>query len=204
MKNSNPRLRLAMDKAFTANMSKDIITRAVKRGAGGEDDAHMEEITYEGYGPGGVAVYIECLTDNRNRTVGEVRHALTKSGGNLGTDGSVAYLFNQIGQLIFANTYNEDQIVEAALESGAQDVQTMDDGTYDVRTALEDFTAVKDFMQNKKLMPEVAEITFLPNLHASVDAETGKKILALIDKLEDLDDVQNVYTNADIPDESYQ
>lgn len=202
--NSNPRLRLAMDKAFTANMSKDIIMRAIKRGAGGEDDTQMDEITYEGYGPGGVAVMIQCLTDNRNRTVGEVRHALTKSGGNLGTDGSVAYLFDKTGQLIFANSYNEDEIVEAALESGAQDVQTMDDGTFDVRTAPEDFSAVKDFMQNKKLISEVAEITFLPNLHASVDVETGKKILGLIDKLEDLDDVQNVYTNADIPDESYR
>ncbi|MGA2655187.1 MAG: YebC/PmpR family DNA-binding transcriptional regulator [Gammaproteobacteria bacterium] len=201
--NSNPRLRLAMDKAFTANMSKDIIMRAIKRGAGGEDDAHMEEITYEGYGPGGVAVYIECLTDNRNRTVGEVRHALTKSGGNLGTDGSVAYLFQKTGQLIFANTYKEDDIVEAALESGAQDVQTMDDGTYEVKTAPEDFSQIKSFMESKHLKPEVAEITYLPSLHASVDIETGKTILGLIDKLEDLDDVQNVYTNADIPDESY-
>ncbi len=201
---SNPRLRLAMDKAFTANMSKDIITRAIKRGAGGQDDGHMEEVTYEGYGPGGVAVYVECLTDNRNRTVGEVRHALTKSGGNLGTDGSVAYLFQKTGQLIFANTYNEDVMVEAALEAGAQDVHTMDDGTYDVRTAPEDFSAVNAFMQEKKLIPEVAEVTFLPNLHASVDVDTGKTILGLIDKLEDLDDVQNVYTNADIPDESYQ
>jgi YebC/PmpR family DNA-binding regulatory protein len=201
---ANPRLRLAMDKAYTANMSKDIIMRAIKRGAGGEDDTQMEEITYEGYGPGGVAVYVECLTDNRNRTVAEVRHAFTKHGGNLGTDGSVAYLFNKTGQLIFANTYKEDEIVDAALESGAQDVQTMDDGTFDVRTAPEDFSAVKEFMQNKKLTPEVAEITFLPSLHASVDPETGKTILTLIDKLEDLDDVQNVYTNADIPDESYQ
>jgi YebC/PmpR family DNA-binding regulatory protein len=192
-----------MDKAFTANMSKDIIMRAIKRGAGGEDDAHMEEITYEGYGPGGVAVYIECLTDNRNRTVGEVRHALTKSGGNLGTDGSVAYLFQKTGQLIFANTYKEDDIVEAALESGAQDVQTMDDGTYEVKTAPEDFSQIKSFMESKHLKPEVAEITYLPSLHASVDIETGKTILGLIDKLEDLDDVQNVYTNADIPDESY-
>lgn len=202
--NSNPRLRLAMDKAYTANMSKDIILRAIKRGAGGEDDAQMEEISYEGYGPGGVAVYVECLTDNRNRTVAEVRHALTKSGGNLGTDGSVAYLFEKTGQLIFNNTYDEDTMVEAALEAGAQDVQTMDDGTFDVRTAPEDFSAVKTFMAEKKLIPEVAEITFLPTLHASVDIDTGKTILGLIDKLEDLDDVQNVYTNADIPDESYQ
>lgn len=196
--NSNPRLRTAIDKALTANMTRDTIDRAIKRGAGGLDEANMEEIRYEGYGPGGVAVMVDCLTDNRNRTVGEVRHAFTKCGGNLGTDGSVAYLFSKKGVLTFAPGSDEERILDLALENGAEDVNTHDDGSIDVLTSPENFAAVKTALVTHKLEPAQGEVTMVPATSAELDADNEAKMQKLIDMLEDLDDVQNVYTNADI------
>lgn len=197
----NPRLRAAIDKALGANMKKDTIEKAIARGAGtGEGDSY-EEVTYEGYGVGGIAVLVECLTDNRNRTVSDVRHAFTKRGGNLGTDGSVAYLFTRTGQISFAPESDEDQIMEVALESGAEDVVSNDDGSIDVLTAWEDFTAVNDALKEAGLEAENAEVTMLASTNVTLDKDSAEKTLGLVDMLEDLDDVQNVYTNADIPAE---
>lgn len=199
--NANPRLRTAIDKALRQNMTRDTISRAIKRGIGGDDDSNLEEIRYEGYGPGGVAVLVDCLSDNRNRTVSDVRHAFTKAGGNLGTDGSVAYLFQKKGVLSFATGADENVIMEAALEAGADDVQTNEDGSVDVYTTPESFEVVKTAIEAKKLTPEPAEVTVLATLEVDVDAETAEKLLRMIDTLEDLDDVQNVYTNAKISPE---
>ncbi|MCR8921149.1 YebC/PmpR family DNA-binding transcriptional regulator [Dasania sp. GY-MA-18] len=196
----NPGLRAVIDKALGANMKRDTIEKAVARGAGTNDEDNYEAITYEGYGVGGVAVYVECLSDNRNRTVAEVRHAFSKRGGNLGTDGSVAYLFTRTGQISFEQG-DEEQIMEVALEAGAEDVQTNDDGSIDVSTAFEDFLSVKDAMKAAGLTPDHAEITMLPATTVPLDKDGAEKIMALVDMLEDLDDVQNVYTNADISDE---
>lgn len=193
---SNPRLRTVVDKALTANMTRDTIDRAIKRGAGGDDDAHMEEVRYEGYGPGGVAIIVDCLTDNRNRTVGEVRHAFTKNGGNLGTDGSVAYLFAKKGILTFAPDSSEEQILEIALDAGAEDVTTNDDGSIDVLTAPDDFENVKTNLTAKNLEPVQADVTFLPSLYVDIADDHSEKLTKLIDMLEDIDDVQNVYSNA--------
>jgi YebC/PmpR family DNA-binding regulatory protein len=198
---ANPRLRLAMDKALGANMNKDTIERAIKRGTGEGDDANYEEVRYEGYGPGGTAVMVDCMTDNRNRTVSEVRHAFTKSGGNLGTDGSVAYLFNRLGMLTYPAGSDEDAIMEAALEAGAEDVATNDDGSIEVLTGFEDFMAVKDAMEAAGLKPEHAEIIEKPTTDTVVSEEDAEKIMRLIDTLEDLDDVQEVHTNADFSDD---
>jgi len=198
---TNPRLRLAMDKALGANMNKDTIERAIKRGTGEGDDANYEEVRYEGYGPGGTAVMVDCMTDNRNRTVSEVRHAFTKSGGNLGTDGSVAYLFNRLGMLTYPAGSDEDAIMEAALEAGAEDVATNDDGSIEVLTSFEDFMTVKDAMEAAGLKPEHAEIIEKPTTDTVVSEEDAEKIMRLIDTLEDLDDVQEVYTNADFPED---
>ncbi len=198
---TNPRLRHAIDKALGSNMTRDTIDRAVKRGAGGADGANMEEVRYEGYGPGGTAVLVECLTDNRNRTVGEVRHAFTKCGGNLGSDGSVAYLFSKLGVLNFAPGTSEDRVMEAAIEAGADDVSVEEDGSIEVVSSPEAFTALKDALTAAGLAPAMAEITLRASTEASLDAENGQKLLKLIDMLEDLDDVQNVWTNADLPDE---
>jgi YebC/PmpR family DNA-binding regulatory protein len=198
--NANPRLRLAVDKAYSENMSKDTVERAIKRGAGGMEGENVEEIRYEGYGPAGVAVIVECMTDNRNRTVGEVRHAFTKCGGNLGTDGSVAYLFSKKGVITFAPGANEDQIMEIALEAGAEDVTTNDDGSIDVITTTEVFNQVKESMQANKLEPVQAEISFIPANYVALENETAEKMMKLIDMLEDLDDVQNVYSNANFPE----
>jgi YebC/PmpR family DNA-binding regulatory protein len=198
---ANPRLRLAMDKALGANMNKDTIERAIKRGTGEGDDANYEEVRYEGYGPGGTAVMVDCMTDNRNRTVSEVRHAFTKSGGNLGTDGSVAYLFNRLGMLTYPAGSDEDAIMEAALEAGAEDVATNDDGSIEVLTGFEDFMMVKDAMVAAGLKPEHAEIIEKPTTDTVVSEEDAEKIMRLIDTLEDLDDVQEVHTNADFPDD---
>ena len=197
----NPRLRLAMDKALGANMNKDTIERAIKRGTGEGDDANYEEVRYEGYGPGGTAVMVDCMTDNRKRTVSEVRHAFTKAGGNLGTDGSVAYLFNRIGMLTYPAGSDEDAVMEAALEAGAEDVETTDDGTIEVSTSYEDFMAVKDAMKKAGFPPEHAEIIEKPTTDTLVSEDDAEKIMRLIDTLEDLDDVQEVYTNADFSDE---
>ncbi len=197
----NPRLRAAMDKALDANMTKDTIERAIKRGTGELEGAQYEEIRYEGYGPGGAAVMVECQTDNRTRTVGDVRHAFTRYGGNLGTDGSVAYLFSKVGVLSFVPGTSEDKVMETALEAGADDVATDDDGTVEVLTSLEQFTAVVEAMKKAGLKPEVAEITQRPVNFVSLTGDDADKMLKLLEALEDLDDVQNVYTNADFPTE---
>ncbi|MCG8428460.1 MAG: YebC/PmpR family DNA-binding transcriptional regulator [Chromatiales bacterium] len=199
--NSNPRLRLAVDKANGGNVPKDTIKRAIERGAGGGDGDNYEEIRYEGYGAGGTAVIVDCMTDNRNRTASEVRHAFTKHGGNLGTDGSVAYMFSKTGIISFAPGADEDAVMEAALEAGADDVVTNDDGSIDVMTSPEDFTAVNDAMAAAGFEADNAEVTFEASTKAELDQDTAEKLMRMIDTLEDLDDVQDVYTNADISDE---
>ena len=201
---SNPRLRLAVEKANAANMPKDNIERAIKKATGDLDGVSYEELRYEGYAPGGVAVLIECLTDNRNRTVAEVRHAFTKHGGNLGTDGSVAYLFEKIGVLNYAPGTSEDDIMEAALESGADDVVTSEDGSIEVTCSPDAFGDVKSGMVGAGLKPENAEVTMRASTEVSLDVETGQKVLRFLDVLEDLDDTQDVYSNADIPAEAYE
>ena len=198
---ANPRLRTAIDKALGQNMPKDNIERAIKRGTGELEGVNYEEVRYEGYGPGGVAVLVECTTDNKNRTVSEVRHAFTKNGGNLGTDGSVAYLFNTLGILSYPSGSDEDAIMEAALEAGAEDVVTDDDGAIEVQTSLEDFEAVRDAMVSAGLEPEIAELTQRASTDISLNTDDGEKMLKLLDMLEELDDVQNVFSNADFPDE---
>ena len=198
---SNPRLRAAMDKALSNNMTRDTMNRAIARGVGGDDDTNMETIIYEGYGHGGTAVMIECLSDNRNRTVAEVRHAFTKCGGNLGTDGSVAYLFTKKGVITYAPGTDEDTVMEAALEAGAEDIVTYDDGAIDVFTARESPGAVKDALTAAGFEAEAAEVSMIPSTKADMDAETAPKLLRLIDMLEDCDDVQEVYHNGEISDE---
>jgi len=198
---ANPRLRAAVDKALGANMPKDTVERAIKRGSGDLEGQIMEEIRYEGYGPGGVAVMVDCLTDNRNRTVAEVRHAFSKSGGNLGTDGSVSYLFTKLGLLSYPVGNDEDAIMEAALEAGADDVVVNPDGSIDVQADPENFLAVKDAMTSAGFEPEVAEITMQASTNADLDLDTAQKMIRLLDMLEDLDDVQNVYSNADISED---
>lgn len=197
---TNPRLRAAIDKALSNNMKRDTIDTAAKRGAGDLDGDAVEELTYEGYGPGGVAVLVQCMTDNRNRTVSDVRHAFTKHGGNLGTDGSVAYLFAKRGVLSFAPGVSEDAVMEAALEGGADDVVTYEDGAIDVFTTPDNFGHVKDTLDAADLHADNAEVTQVPDVKAEVDEETGSTCVSLIDALEDLDDVQDVYHNGDIPD----
>ncbi|MEE4109218.1 MAG: YebC/PmpR family DNA-binding transcriptional regulator [Halieaceae bacterium] len=197
----NPRLRAAVDKALGANMTRDTIDRAIARGAGNNDADDVEELTYEGYAPGGVAVLIEAMTDNRNRTVAEVRHAFSKRGGNLGTDGSVAYLFTRKGQLSFAPGTDEERLMEVALEAGAEDIETAADGSIEVTTAWEDFSAVRSAMEEAGLEAESGEVTMIASTTVPVDASGAESILGLIDALEELDDVQNVYSNVDIPDE---
>jgi YebC/PmpR family DNA-binding regulatory protein len=192
----NPRLRLAIDKAYDANMPKDTIERAAKRGAGGLEGVDYEEIRYEGYGPGGAAVMVDCLTDNRTRTVAEVRHAFTKNGGNLGTDGSVAYLFKHCGQFVFAPGTSEDKVMEAALDAGAEDVVVNDDGSVEVISAPDDFVAVKGALAKAGLKPELAELTMKPTAENPLKGEEGARMQKLLDALENIDDVQDVYTTA--------
>jgi len=192
----NPRLRLAIDKANDANMPKDTIERAIKRGAGGLEGVNYEEIRYEGYGIGGAAVMVDCLTDNRTRTVAEVRHAFTKNGGNLGTDGSVSFLFKHCGQFVFAPGTNEDKVMEAALEVGAEDVITNDDGSIEVVCAPADFTAVKSGFAKAGLKPDLAELTMKPAAENVLAGEEGGRMQKLLDALENIDDVQDVYTTA--------
>lgn len=198
---TNPRLRLAVDKALSANMTRDTIERAIKRGTGEGDDANYEEIRYEGYGPGGTAVMVDCMTDNRNRTVSEVRHAFTKCGGNLGTDGSVAYMFKKTGILSYPAGLDEDRIMDAALEAGADDVLSNEDGSVEVITSPEEFMTVKQAMKAAGLKAESAEIIQKPDTETEVGFEDAEKIINLIDTLEDLDDVQEVHSNADFSDE---
>ncbi|WP_455217361.1 YebC/PmpR family DNA-binding transcriptional regulator [Kaarinaea lacus] len=197
----NPRLRDAVYKALSANMKKDTVENAIKRGAGADEGENYEEVRYEGYGPNGVAVMVDCLTDNRNRTVSDVRHAFTKHGGNLGTDGSVAYLFTKQGMMTYPSGTDEDAIMEAALEAGAEDVVTNDDGSIEVVTAWEDLTTVKEAMIAAGFEPETADITQQASTSVDLELEDAQKVMKMIDMLEDLDDVQNVYTNADFSDE---
>ena len=197
----NPRLRAVIDKALTANMKKDTIERAVERGAGGGDDDNYEELTYEGYGPNGVAVIVETMTDNKNRSVAEIRHAFNKMGGNLGTDGSVAYLFSKQGIISYGPEWEEDRLVEAVLNAGAEDLAGQDDGSWEIVTTPEQFLDVKESLVNAGLVPDNAEVTMVPSTRVELDREGAETILKLIDMLEDLDDVQNVYHNADISGE---
>jgi YebC/PmpR family DNA-binding regulatory protein len=200
---SNPRLRLAMDKANAANMPKDNIERTIKKATGELEGVNYEEIRYEGYAQGGVAVMIETMTDNRNRTVAEVRHAFTKHGGNLGTDGSVAYLFDNIGVLNYAPGTSEDEVMEAALDAGAEDVVAEEDGSIEVITTPESYSDVVAGMEAAGLKPANAEITMRASTEVDLDVETGHKVLKFLDILEDLDDAQAVYSNANIPEEAY-
>ena len=198
---ANPRLRMAIDKAKGQSMPKDNIERAVKRGGGDTDGDDFQEIRYEGYGPGGTAVMVDCLTDNRNRTVAEVRHAFTKFGGNLGADGSVAYLFNHVGQLFFPSGSDEDSVMEAAIEAGAEDVIVDEDGSIEVLTEPAEFEQVRDAMVSNGLEPEGAELTMRASTNAELGVDEASSMVKMLEMLEDLDDVQQVYSNADISDE---
>ncbi|MGL4712503.1 MAG: YebC/PmpR family DNA-binding transcriptional regulator [Shewanella sp.] len=198
---SNPRLRVAIDKALGGNMTRDTVERAIKRGAGELEGQQLETILYEGYGPGGTAVMVETMTDNRNRTVSGVRNAFSKSGGNLGTDGSVAYLFTKRGVLSYAPGTDEDALMEAALEAGAEDIVSYDDGAVDVFTDPVDFYTVKEALDNGHFVADNAEIAMIASTKAELDLETAEKFMRLIDILEDHDDVQEVYHNAEISDD---
>ena len=198
---ANPRLRAAIDKAKSQSMPKDNIDRAVKRGSGDMDGVVYEEVRYEGYGPGGAAVMVDCLTDNRNRTVAEVRHAFSKSGGNLGADGSVAYLFEKIGFLSYPKGMDEESLMEAAIEAGAEDVLSHDDGSMEVISTPEDFESVRDTMVAVGLEPERAEVTMRASTQAQLEVKQAESMLRLLDILDELDDVQQVYSNADMPDD---
>ena len=201
---ANASLRTAVDKAKSQSVPKDAIERAVKRGAGELDGSDYEEIRYEGYGPAGVAFIVECLSDNRNRTVADVRHAFTKAGGNLGQTGSVAYMFTSLGVLIYSPEHDEDEVMEAALEAGAEDVIVDDDGSIEVLTAAEDYVAVKQAMTDAGLEPEDSDLTMRASANAELALEDAQKVLRLVDLLENLDDVQDVFYNAEIPEEAYE
>lgn len=197
----NPSLRATVDKALAANMTRDTIDRAVARGAGTAESDSLEELTYEGYGPGGTAVLVETLTDNKNRTVAEVRHAFTKFGGTLGTNGSVAYIFERTGIISFREGSSEEKIMEVALDSGAHDIVNNEDGSIDVMTTLETFGSVQDALNKVGLKANSAEMTMLASTEADLDLSSAETLIQLIDLMEDLDDVQNVYHNANISDE---
>ena len=197
---NNPSLRSAIDKALGANMKRDTIDNTIKKATGAVDGVIYENVLYEGYGPGGTAVMVECLTDNRNRTVAEVRHAFSKAGGNLGTDGSVAYMFSKVGIISYTDAVDEDAVMEAALEAGAEDVLTHDDGSVDVLTTPDDYLAVKEEMQAAGHDSDNAEVTMQASTHTELDLKDAEKMLRLQERLEDLDDVQNVYSNAEIND----
>lgn len=201
--NSNPRLRLAVDRALGGNMTKDTIERAIKKGAGELDDVAYEENRYEGYGIEGVAILVDTMTDNKNRTVSEVKHAFTKYAGNLGAVGSVSYLFTKLGVLNYSDEADEDALMEVALEVGAEDVITLDDGSFEVLTTEDSFVDVKEAMVAAGQEPAHSEVTMRASTEVPMSAEKGEKLLKLLDFLEDLDDVQNVYHNADIPPEAY-
>ncbi|MDO7596957.1 MAG: YebC/PmpR family DNA-binding transcriptional regulator [Pseudomonadota bacterium] len=198
---NNPRLRTAIDKALSGNMTRDVIERATKRGAGELEGVTYEEIRYEGYGPSGIAIMLDCLTDNRNRTVAEVRNVFSKRGGNMGTDGSVAYLFNKKGIISLPAGTDEDVVMEVALEAGAEDIVSNDDSSVDVFTRSEDFDVVKEALIVAELVPVSAEVTMHPELTTSLEVDDARKAMAMIEAFEDLDDVQNVYSNADFSDE---
>lgn len=197
----NPRLRAVVDKALSANMTRDTIERAIARGAGTNDAENVEELVYEGYGPNGVAILVETMTDNRNRTVSEVRHCFTKAGGNLGTSGSVAYLFNRTGVISYGAGVDEEKLLEVALEAGADDLESNADGSVQVHTSFESFGKVRDALDAAGFEAAEAEVTMLASNEVELDAEGAEKLLKLVEALEDLDDVQNVYSNASISDE---
>ena len=197
----NPGLRTVVEKAKAAQMPKDTMERAITRGAGGGEGLELVALTYEGYGPGGVAIFVETMTDNRNRTVSEVRHVFTKAGGNLGTDGSVAYLFDKRGQIGFGSDVDGDEIMDIAIDVGAEDVSVDEDGSIEVITMPKDFLGVKDALADKGFEPRSAEVSMVPQTLNDVDVDAGEKVLRLLDALEDLDDVTGVYTNANFPQE---
>ena len=198
---NNPSLRSVIDKALGANMKRDTIENTIKKATGEMEGINYENIRYEGYGPGGTALMVDCLTDNKNRTVGEVRHAFTKAGGNLGTDGSVSYMFTKMGVISYANSVDEDALMEAAMDVGADDIVTHDDGSIDVLTAPEDYLTIKEALVAAEFKPENAEVTMDAENKTKLDVKGAEKMLRLIDVLEDLDDVQEVYSNADISEE---
>jgi len=192
---SNPRLRTAIDKALSGNMTRDVIERAIKRGVGSDDAENLEEIRYEGYGPNGVAIMVDCLSDNRNRTVSEVRHAFTKHGGNLGTNGSVSYLFNKVGQIVLEPGSNEEKVMEIAIEAGATDIEVQEDSTINIETAPDDFIDIKEALAKNGFKIAFSQVTMLASVEVAVEGEEQEKLLKLIDRLEELDDVQEVYAN---------
>lgn len=198
---SNPRLRSAIDNALSNNMTRDTIDRAIKRATGEGASTQLDEIRYEGYGPYGVAVLVETMTDNKNRTVAEVRHAFSKHGGNLGADGSVGFLFTKAGQLFFSKKEDEVALMETAIDVGADDVLTDEDGDFEVRTSPENFVKVKEALAKKNFIATEASVNYIPSNSVSLNAEQAETFIKMIDMLEDLDDVQNVYSNADISDE---
>ena len=200
----NPRLRLALDKAFAASMPKDNVERAIKKATGELEGVAYEEIRYEGYAPHGVAVIVDCVTDNRNRTVAEVRHAFSKFGGNLGTEGSVAYMFKRLGVLSFAPGADEGKITEIAIESGADDVVSYDDGAVEVLTDPDIFQPVRAAMLKAGLTPDDAEVTQRADIEVALEGEEAKVVARLLDSLDDLDDTQNMYSNADLPADAYE
>ena len=200
---SNPRLRLAMDKANAANVPKDNIERAIKKATGELEGVDYEEIRYEGYAPGGVAVMVDTVTDNRNRTVAAIRHAFSKHGGNLGTEGSVAYLFEKKGVISFEPGTDEEQVMDAALEAGADDIETADDGSIEVLTEPEQFAGVVDALKSVGLEAAESEVTMRPTTTVEQDVDSGAKLVKFLDVLEDIDDTQNVWNNAEIPAEAY-
>ena len=198
---ANPRLRAAIDNGLSNNMTKDTIDRAVKRGAGGDESGNVDEIRYEGYGPGGVALIVDTMTDNKNRTVAEIRHVLSKFGGNLGTDGSVSYLFTKIGLISFQDKIDEDAIMESALEAGAEDIITNDDNSVDIITNPDNLVDIKEAILAAGFKPENTEVTMRASTTNELDKKGAETMMKLLDALEDLDDVQKVYSNAEIPDD---
>ena len=198
---ANPRLRAAIDKAKSQSMPKENIDRAISRGSGEEEGFNFEEVTYEGYGPGGAAILIECMTDNRNRTVAEVRHALSKFGGNLGSDGSVSYLFEKVGLMTLTAVNNRNQTMEIAIDAGAEDIESNEDGSIEIITNPTDFLNVKESLVAEGINPEIAEVTMRASVSVSIGVKYAESMLKLLDVLEDLDDVQAVHSNAEIPDE---
>jgi YebC/PmpR family DNA-binding regulatory protein len=198
---SNPRLRAAVEKALAGNMTRDTVDRAIKRGTGELEGVSYEEVRYEGYAHGGVAVLVDCTTDNRNRTVGEVRHLFSKHGGNLGTEGSVAYLFSKIGLFVFAPTADEEVVMEVVVAAGAEEVETALDGSIEVITTPELFDTVRVALAQERLEPEIAQIVQRPATETELEGDDAQKVVSLVDALEEMDDVQDVFTNASFPEE---
>ena len=191
----NPRLRTAVDKALSANMTKDTIERAIQRGAGGLEGENLEEVSFEGYGPGGIAIMVESMTDNNNRTVAEVRHAFTKSGGNLGTNGSVSYLFEKKGIITVSSENDADEVMEISIEAGAEDIEINEDESVTVRSTPEDFENIKKALSDKEIKIDDSEISLVPETTVQADLDTSLKVFKLLEMLEDLDDTQNVTSN---------